>query len=172
MTQARRGSAAPWLVAAVAGAVLVALLVLYFAVLRPYRSHHPVGEFSSAEKAAIAAGTAEVETLGTMSKQNFEQNYDSALKGATGAFKKDLIRLRDQAKTNIAGSQITGQVTHTALVGPTQGGPAGYVILATFGRSTTSDIASLLQAPQQIALTVVQSGGKWLVSDVRSVGIS
>lgn len=171
MTQARRGSGAPWLVAAVAGAVLVALLVLYFAVLRPYRAHHPVGEFSSAEKAAIAAGTTEVETLGTMSKQNFEQNYDSALKGATGAFKQDLTRLRDQAKKNIADAAITGQVTHTALAGPTQGGPAGYVILATFGRST-SDIAGLLQAPQQIAVTVVQSGGKWLVSDVRSVGIS
>ena len=46
MTQARRESQAPWIVAGIAGMVLVALVVVFFAVLLPYRRDHRPGASS------------------------------------------------------------------------------------------------------------------------------
>ena len=63
MSPSRRASLAPWIVAAVAGAVFVALLVVYYAALVPYRKDHTAGEFTSSEKAAITAASTETANL-------------------------------------------------------------------------------------------------------------
>lgn len=172
VAEPRRSSRAPWVTAAVAGAVLVALIIVYFVVLLPYRRDHPVGGFSSAEIDAMEAATVEMNNVGALAgKGNFEANYSRALAGATGPFKQDLLSERDQAKKNLAGKGVTEQVTHRGLIGPvTSGGQSGYVLLMTLA-GPQSSIASLLLAPQQVTVTVVHSGGKWLVSDIRSAGL-
>lgn len=167
-----RGSRAPWLVAAIAGVVLVALLVVYFVVLLPYRRDHPVGGFTTSEVDAMEAATVEMNNVGALAgKGNFDTNYNRAVAGAAGPFKQDLINERAQAKKNLSGKGVTEQVTHRALIGPvTSGGQSGYVLLLTLA-GPQSSVASLLLAPQQVTVTVVRSGGKWLVSDIRSAGL-
>lgn len=174
MTQAdpRPRFRAPWVTAAVAGVVLAALLVVYFVVLLPYRRDHPVGGFSTAEIDAMEAATVELNNVGALAgKGNFDTNYNRALAGATGPFKQDLASERAQAKKNLAGKGVTEQVTHRALIAPvTSAGQSGYVLLMTLA-GPQSSVASLLLAPQQVTVTVVRAGGKWLVSDIRSAGV-
>jgi hypothetical protein len=164
---------APWIVAGVAGAVLVALLVVYFVVFLPYRRDHAVGQLSSRELDAMAAATTELDNIGALGGKNFDQNYDRALAGATGSLKSDLQKERSQAKKALAGNGVQAQVTQRALVGPAQGngGAAGYQLLMNLAGPQTS-VTSVLLAPQQVLVTVVQQGNAWLVSDVRSAGIT
>lgn len=173
LTAPRPRSRAPWVTAAVAGAVLVALLVVYFVVLLPYRRDHPVGGFSTAEIDAMEAATVELNNVGALAgKGNFDENYNRALDGATGPFKQDLQSEREQAKSNLAGKGVTEQVTHRGLIGPvTTAGQTGYVLLMTLA-GPQSSVASLLLAPQQVTVTVVRDRGKWLVSDIRSAGLA
>lgn len=173
MSEPRRRGVAPWITATIAGAVLVALLVVYFAVLLPYRRDHAVGGFTRAEDDAMAAATVELNNVGALAgKGNFDANYSHAIAGATGPFKQDLISERDQARKNLAGKGVTAQVTHRGLIGPVNAtGRHGYVLLMTLA-GPQSSIGSLLLAPQQVTVTVVNEAGKWLVSDIRSAGIS
>jgi hypothetical protein len=172
MTAARRRDWAPWITAAVAGAVLVALLVVYFVVLLPYRADHPAGALTSSELDAMESATVELNNVGALAgKGNFDVNYNHALAGATGPFKQDLVSERAQAKKALAGKGVTAQVTHRALIGPTDSGPQGYILLMTLA-GPSSNIGSLLLAPQQVTVTVVDQNGKWLVSDIRSAGIT
>lgn len=163
---------APWIVAGVAGAVLVALLVVYFVVFLPYRRDHAVGQLSSRELDAMAAATTELDNIGALGGKHFDQNYDRALAGATGALKSDLQQERAQAKKALAGNGVQAQVTQRALVGPVQSsGATGYQLLMNLAGPQTS-VTSVLLAPQQVLVTVVPRGSTWLVSDVRSAGIT
>lgn len=173
MSEPRRHGWAPWIAAAVAGAVLAALLIVYFVVLLPYRRDHPVGGFTSSEVDAMEAATVELNNVGALAgKGDFGINYSRALAGATGPFRQDLISERAQAQRNLAGKGVTAQVTHRGLIGPVDtANQHGYVLLMTLA-GPQSSIASLLLAPQQVTVTVVNEGGKWLVSDIRSAGIT
>jgi hypothetical protein len=163
-------SVAPWIVSAVAAAVLVALLVVYFVVFLPYRRDHPLGGLTGGELDAMAAATVEMNNVGALAGkgENFEKVYAQAEAGAAGKFKKDLLAERSQAKSALSGKGVTEQVTHRALVGPAG---SGYVLLMTLAGPRTS-VTSLLLAPQQVLVTVVHQGGTWLVSDVQSAGVS
>ena len=172
MPARRSGGSAPWVTAAIAGAVLVALLVVYFVVFLPYRRDYAPGQLTSAEQAAMTAATTELDNIGALGGKNFDTNYTRAIAGATGAFKHDLITERSTAKKNLAGRSATAVVTQRALVGPVSGsGTSGYELLMNLS-GPQSSIASALLAPQQVNVTIVNQGGKWLVSDIRSVGIT
>ena len=166
-----RRSVGPWVTAAVAGAVLVALLIVYFVVFLPYRRDHTVGQLSSTELQAMEAATTELNTIGSLGGKNFAQAYRDALAGATGGFKHDLIQEEKTAKKNLAGNGVTAQVTQRALIGPVQGaGLSGYQLLMNLSSSADS-AAGLLLSPQQVTVTIVRQGGKWLVSDVQTAGV-
>jgi hypothetical protein len=180
MPEAHRSGAtskAPWIATAIAGAVLIALVVVYFAVLLPDRRNGTTGasgttgQFSYAEQAAMTAATTELDNVGSLGKSNFTAAFQRALNGATGSFKKDLLADRKQAQKVLRTRGVTAEVTHRALVGPADRTTPSYVVLMTFTGSQSS-VTSLLLAPQQVAVTVVNKAGKWLVSDVRSVGVT
>lgn len=163
---------APWVTAAIAGAVLVALLVVYFVVFLPYRRDHTVGGLTRDEQTALQVASTELDNIGALGGKTFDQDYDRAIAGATGPFKADLVRSRASAKKVLGTSGVRAEVTTRALIGPVRsGGHSGYQLLVNLS-GPTSSIASVLLSPQQLVVTVLRVGGKWLVDDVATAGIS
>jgi len=192
MTEPRRESPAPWIVAAIAGAALVALVVVFFTVLLPDRrdqhrtvqtshgqvvpqpgaSGQPLGALTDQETAAMAAAGTEAANLISYSRKDFAADYARALAGATGKLKADVADPQRKAALQQTLTQgkfdLSAKVQHTALVGPTAKGN-GYVVLVTvYGyKSTSLDVP----IPQNLSITVQNVNGKWLASDFALVGV-
>jgi hypothetical protein len=188
---ARRDSAAPWIAAAVAGAVLIALVVVFFAVLLPYRRDHragaatshgqvvpqpgpsgqPLGAFTSQESAAMVAAGTEAANQLSYTRKNFSADFARALAGATGSLKADIEKQKDTIQTTMTQHKfdLSAKVEHTALVGPTDRGD-GYVVLVTVYGYTSTQLD--LPLPENLSMTMVNVHGKWLASDSTSIGLS
>jgi hypothetical protein len=184
MTDVRRESRAPWIVAGIAGVVLVALVVVFFAVLLPYRrDHHPgaatrhgrpdpaAAVLTGTERAAMTAAGTEAANLLSYTRKNFQADYARAVAGATGKLRADVTTpQRKQAllKSMTDGKfDLSAKVQHTALVGPTNRGN-GYDVLVTVYGYTSKQLD--VPIPQTLSLSVVNVDGKWLASDLTSVG--
>jgi hypothetical protein len=170
MSPSRRASLAPWIVAAVAGAVFVALLVVYYVVLVPYRKDHTAGQFTSAEKSAVTAASTETANLLSFRRAQFDADYARALRGTTGSLRSDVSAKKAATKSTLVTGKfdLSARITHTALVGPS--GKNGYIVLVTVNgyKSTTPAVPT----QQNLQVTVQKVKGSWLASDVRNVGIS
>jgi hypothetical protein len=171
MPESRRASTAPWIAAAVAGAVLVALLITYFVALRPAQSEVN-GDLTATETAAVNAAAGEMVNLLSFRRAQFDADYQRALDGATGSLKSDVQKNKSVTKSTMTKGKfdLVGKVTHKALEGPANSGKTkGYVVLVTVNgyRSTTMD----QPVQQSLEVTVVQSKGKWLASDVTNIGV-
>ena len=64
---------------------------------------------------------------------------------------------------------LSGKATNVALVGPSDSAN-GYLVLVTVNgyQSTQKDVP----IQQDLQVTMVNKGGKWLASDVSNVGVS
>lgn len=172
MVRTRGVLTAPWIVAAVAAAALVALVVTYFVALRPDQNE-VVGDFSASERAAMRAAGIEAANVLSYRRASFQSDFQRALSGATDPLASDIR----QDKTKTLNTMTSGKfdmnatVTHVALEGPvSSGNRRGYVVLVTVSgyRSTAPGVP----IPSQLALTVEDVAGKWLVSDIKSIGVS
>lgn len=170
MTGSRRASTAPWIVSAVAGAVLVAAVVVYFVVLRPDQDR-VVGAFTSTETTAVNAAAQEVTNTLSYRRAHFEADFQRALAGTTGGMKSDLQGKKSAIQSAMTKGKfdLSAQVTHKALVGPVSSGKQrGYEVIVTINgyRSTAMDAPS----PNNLDVTVVRSGGKWLLAGITNIG--
>lgn len=168
MPESRR---APWIVAAVAGAVFVALLVTYFVALRPAEGK-VVGDLTANENAAVDAAGTEMSNLLSFRRAHFDADFQRALAGATGSLQADVKAKKDVTLATMTKGKfdLVGQVTHKALEGPAGSGKTkGYVVLVTVNGYQSNAKAQVVQ--QTLAVTVVRSGNKWLASDVTNIGV-
>jgi hypothetical protein len=170
MPESRRASLAPWITAAIAGVVLIGLLLTYFLALRPDQDK-VTGDLSATENSAVDAAAGEMVNLLSFRRAHFDADYQRALAGATGALRSDVQKNRDITKSTMTKGKfdLIGRVTHKALEGPAESGKTNsYVVLVTVNgyRSTT------MQQPvqQSLEVTVVRTKGKWLASDVTNIG--
>jgi hypothetical protein len=172
MSEPRRApTVAPWIVAAVAGVVTVALLVTFLVVLVPYRRDHAPGRFTSREKDAMAA--ASIESANTLSYRlkQFDADFARALAGTTGDVRDELQGDKSatlQAMT--AGKyDLAAKVTHVALQG-TSG--KGYAVLVTMDAGPTVAGAQQQQPTWQVDLVPTKAKVKWLISKITVIGLS
>jgi len=172
MADSRRALTAPWIVSAVAAAVLIATLLVYFLVLRPDEDNVP-GAFTSSETAAMNAAAQEIVNTLTYTRAHFDADFQRALDGTTGDLRTDVSK--NKADTLAAMTQgkfdLSAQVTHKALVGPVSSGKQqGYVVLVTVNgfQSNAKDAPK----PNDLEVTVVKVKGKWLLSGITSFGVT
>jgi hypothetical protein len=171
MSQLRRNTAAPWIVAAVAGAVLLGLLAVYFFALRP-DENDVAGALSSEERGAMTAAGTEAANVLSYRRSHFEQDFQRALSGAMGNLASDLRSQKSTTQKTINDGKfdMSATVTHTALEGSITGTPHAYTVLVTLNGYRS--VAPNQPTPSQLALTIRQVKGKWLVSDIENIGVS
>jgi hypothetical protein len=182
MAEPRRTSVAPWITAAVAGVVLIALVLVFFLWLRPdedkaHRDHanavNQAGQFSLQESEAMNAAGTEMVNLLTFSRAHFEDDFQRALDGATGSLRADVEgKKADTLKAITDGKfDLSARLTHKALSDAFDSkGQHGYVILVTVNGYRSTAPQSPIQ--QNLAVTEVLVNGKWLASDVSNIGIT
>jgi hypothetical protein len=182
MVEPRRTPLAPWITAAVAGMVLLALMLVYFAVLRPDerdadREHAQAlqssGQLTSEESEAMTAAGTEMVNLVTFSRAHFDSDFQRALNGTTGALHSDVLKQRDNTLKTMQNGKfdLYGRLTHKALSDTVQAnGTHGYVVLVTINGYRTTAPDSPIQ--QNLAVTVIDVQGKWLASDVTNIGVT
>jgi hypothetical protein len=172
MAQPRRPDTAPWIVAGVAGVILIALLSVYFFVLRPDEDD-VAGALTAQERTVMTAAGTEAANVLSFRRSQFEQDFQRALSGATGALADDLRRAKSTTRKTITDGKfdMSATVTHTALEGPVSGKSRhGYTVLVTLNGYRSN--APSQPTPSQLALTVLSIKGNWLVSDVENIGVS
>lgn len=174
---------APWITAAVAGAVLIGLLVTYFAVLRgdirdadrqrAVARKAVIGDLSADETSAVNAAATEMVNLVSFRRAHFAQDFQRALDGVTGSLRSDVEKNKQSTLDAMTKGKfdMTGRVTNKALAGAvTAGSGRGYTVLVTVQgyRSTSPDVP----VQQNLSVTVVEKAGRWVASDVQNIGIS
>lgn len=177
------GSRAPWITAAVAGVVLIGLLFTYFAFLRgdvrdadrkrAAARHAVVGDLSAEETQAVNAAATEMLNLLTFRRAHFEEDFQRALRGVTGSLRADVTKnKKDTLDAMTKGKfDLVGKVTHKALEGPVTSKKArGFSVLVIINgyRSTSPDVP----VQQNLEVTVIRQGKRWVASDVQNIGIS
>jgi hypothetical protein len=178
-----RAPRAPWITAAVAGVVLIGLIFTYFAFLRgdvkdadrkrAAARHAVVGDLSAEETQAVNTAATEMLNLVTFRRAHFDQDWARAMRGVTGALRSDVIKnKKDTLDAMTKGKfDLQGRVTHKALEGPLVSSKArGYTVLVTVEgyRSTSPGVP----VQQNLEVTVIRQGKRWLASDVQNIGIA
>ena len=160
----------PWLVAVVAAVVFAAGIIVYYAPLSNARSSTSVGDLTSSEQAAMTAATTETVNLLSYRRAKFNSDYARAVAGASGSLKKDIASSKATTLSTLTKGKfdLSARVTHQAFVGPA--GKNSYQILVSVNgyKSTTPDVPT----QQNLQVTVAKTNGKWLVTDVKNVGVS
>ncbi|HEV7193230.1 MAG TPA: hypothetical protein VGN35_08475 [Jatrophihabitantaceae bacterium] len=166
-----------WIVASILATIAVVLVVLLVTLLLPARHRHQhaaaqVG-LTATESAAVDAASKQVINLLSYSRKSFDADYARARSGATGALAQDLS---DAAKKNTLLSQMTsgkfdlqGQVTASAFEESSGGNYA--VLISAQGFKVPDSGSKTLASTARFEITMSQVKGKWLASNLVSVGL-
>lgn len=165
-------------------AVVTALLVVLalgaaaaaLFVVRPQwhdRHRTTVVGLSSTEQAAVDAASKQVINLLSYSRKNFQADYARAQAGSTGALAKDLT---DATKKSTLLQQMTsgkfdlqGDVTSVAFE---QSNGTNYLVLvAAQGYKVPDSGSRTLASTARFEVTMTLTKGKWLASNLVSVGL-
>ena len=119
-----------------------------------------------------AAGT-EIVNLQSYRRASFDADYQRALDGTTGALHSDIAAKKQDTKDALTkGKFDTSAKLVSKALGDTvnSGKDHCYVVLVV----VSGYRSNLPSVPVQstLAVTVLNIGGKWLASDVQSVGIN
>jgi hypothetical protein len=169
-----RGNA-PWVTAG-ALILLVALLtvLLVHAIsVRDDSNRNPGDRYAPTgdQQQAVQVGATEAANLLTFSRKTFESDFARALSGVTGALKKDLTARKATTLSAMTKGKfdLTAKVVESAFENEQSG---KVQLLVTINGANVNDSGqSSAAAPQRLELTMVRSGGKWLASNLSSVGI-
>jgi hypothetical protein len=176
MTDTRAaGSRAPWISAAVLGVVAVVLAVLLLTWVRPAHNRHAdaakdVG-LNSAEQHALDAGAQQVLNLLTYSRKTFDADYARTLAGATGGLASDLSKQKQTILTEMTKNKIDLQGTVTNSAFEEKAGGKYLVLISADGYVLPDGGQRTLKSTARFELTMAKVGGRWLASNLQSVGI-
>jgi hypothetical protein len=172
-----RADTAPWITAGALGVVAIALGAVVLFVIRPQRDHREdlaraVG-VTSTQQAAMNAATQEGLNLTTYSRKNFPSDYARTVAGATGSLMQDLddTAKRSALLSNMQKGKfdLQGQVLNTAF--ETQAGDRFSVLVLALSYQVTDNGTRTLSSRNRFEMTLVRAGDKYLVSDLKSVGL-
>jgi Mce-associated membrane protein len=148
----------------VAGLVMLVLLALVVFGLDKAIDVRHQGHTSSGGKAAVAAARKEVLALTTISASSTNQDIDRILAGASKGFR---AQFEDQATTfrkALSDAQVdsTGKIASAGLASFT--GSKAQVLIAASGTVKNKKTTSAQPRNYRLKVSLVKSGGDWLVS--------
>jgi hypothetical protein len=173
-----RTSAAPLIAAVITGIAAIALAVVYFVAVRSdddsghSGSGQATGDFSATERKAMAAAATEATNVQSLRRAHYDADFNRALAGMTGGLRSDWLKNKASYLSTLKSKKVDlrSEVTHTALIGPTDNGK-GYDVLVTMLGYAYSGSKQALPTPQRLQVTVVDVKGKWLASDISQRGL-
>lgn len=117
---------------------------------------------------AKLAGDQEVANLGTYTRATFDSDFRRALAGTTGGVRADLLQRRAALRQAIArsGTDEKTYVAHSSVVSA----DGDRVMLLASVTTTHGPGATVSASPTAAVVTVMDVDGKWLISDVQTVG--
>jgi hypothetical protein len=177
LTEPRRANA-PWVTAGALVLVVAALTILLVHIHSVRDDAKPADRNAfaptSSEQAAVAAAATEAANLTTYTRKSFEADFARATRGATGALRQDLAKQKAQTLSAMTKNKfdLTSKVVESAF--ESSAGADKVVALVTLNGQhvfDTPSAGSSLASAQRLELTMVRKNGKWLASNLSSVGI-
>jgi hypothetical protein len=169
------GDRTPWITAGVLGVIAVVLAVLLLAVIRPDRHRHESAAkklgLTSAEQQAVDAGAQQVLNLLTYSRKTFDADFARTLAGSTGGLRSDLDKQKPTLLSEITKNKfdLEGTVKNSAFE---ERDGANYLVLVSADGYVLPDGGTkTLKSTARFELTMAKVSGKWLASNLRSVGL-
>jgi hypothetical protein len=164
---------APLVAALALLAVLVALVVVQFTVIRPDRNHahKVVGGLTATEQSAVAAATQQVKNMLTYSRASFDSDYARTEAGASGALLSDLQSKKSTLQQQMVSSKFDLSGTITASAFEEVDGSNELVLVSAQGYTLPDGGTKTLQTTARFELTMTRTGGRWLASNLSSVGL-
>jgi Mce-associated membrane protein len=165
----------PWLVAAVLGAIAVVLAAVLLFVIRPAHNRHAADKpelgLTSSEQQAVDAAAKQVVNILTYSRKSFDADYARTLSGATGALRSDLAKQRATLKSQMIKGKydLQGAVTSSAFEQIND--KTSLVLVSAQGYKLPSGKPRTLASTARFEITMKSVNGKWLASDLSSVGL-
>ncbi len=178
MTDARNGTGrAPWIVTAVLSAVAIALTVTIVVFHLPSRhGRHAFtaaayGALTSSEQQAVAAAKQTVINTMSYRRSSFPADFARTLAGTTGTLQTDMRTDGPKLlKEMTAGKfDLSASVSYAAF--EAHDGAGAVVLVSATGYKVTS-AGQVPASAERLAVTMVQIKGKWLASDLQSVGLT
>ena len=176
MTQTRPASdRTPWLAAAVLGLIAVVLAVVLLVVIRPDRNRHASGKqdlgLSSSEQQAVDAGAKQIVNILSYSRKTFDADYARTLAGTTGALRADLAKQKATLKSQMVKGKFDLQGTVTSSAFEQVSDNTSLVLVSAQGYKLPTGGQRTLASTARFEVTMKSVGGKWLASDLTSVGL-
>lgn len=177
LTEPRRGNA-PWVTAAALVLVIAALTILLVHIYSvrndDKRTSRNAFAPTASEQAAVAAAATEAANLTTYARKSFEADFARATRGATGALRQDLAKQKAQTLAAMTKNKfdLKSKVVESAF--ESSDGADKVVALVTLNGQHVFDspsAGSSLASAQRLELTMIRKDGKWLASNLNSVGI-
>jgi Mce-associated membrane protein len=170
LADARDESRAAWLTAGVLG-IFVVLLGALLGFLLVVRNHHPNPGLASREQAAVDAASREMVNLTSFRLAQFDTDFARAQDGVTGDLAKTFAGKKSALKTGLKNSKLdtTASVTQAAFE-RVQGNTA-LVLMTMNNYRVDAKGKKTLFSSQRLEVTVSYVGGRWLASNLTSVGL-
>lgn len=173
----RSDGALPWLVAAVLAVVAIALGAVVLFVIHPDKQDKQKlaaqAGLTALEQQAIDAASKQAVNLTTYSRKSFDADYARTVAGATGSLAADLnggTRKATLLKQMQSGKfDLQGTVSSAAF--ESQAGNAYSVLVLTQSFQVLDNGQKTAATANRFILTMQHVGGKWLASDLLSVGL-
>lgn len=171
----RRIGFAPWVTAAVLGVVAIAMAAVLLFVVRPDRHRHKVDAkvvgLTAVEQQAVDAAGKQVLNLLTYSRKNFDADYARTVAGSTGALQSDLGKQKATLLSKMTKGKFDLQGSVTAAAFEESSGTNWLILVSAQGYEVPDKGTRTLRSTARFEITMTDTGGNWLASNLQSVGL-
>lgn len=176
MTRTRRPSGrAPWITAAALGGIAIALAAVLLFVLRPDHNRQASAADSvgltASEQQAMDAGAKQVVNILTYARTTYDADYARTLAGATGALHSDLEKQKATLLSQMTKGKFDLQGTVTSTAFEQVSDNSTLVLVSAQGYKLPAGGQRTLASTARFEVTMTRVGGRWLASDLQSVGL-